>query len=236
MAFWDSFTKQSKLDTYKRQTAEARKNEGAKADHLFKAACAGFAEIVHDDPIRAQALYFWGNALLHQAKTKTGSEALSIYKEAILRFSCSMLIDPNYLAAAIDGGVAYMDMARIEGAAPNAELYEQARLEFEKANSIQSGAASYNLACIYALRREDESCLKALETSRDHGTLPIAADILNDPDLESVKNRDWFTQFMESLTEKNEETPETNEAAAEEVEPEQSEPKNKTGRKTAKKA
>ncbi|MGR8981329.1 MAG: TPR end-of-group domain-containing protein [Gammaproteobacteria bacterium] len=220
MALWDSFTKSSKLDTYKRQTAQARKNEGAKADHLFKSACEGFAQIIRDDPIRAQALYFWGNALLHQAKTKSGEEAIRVYKEAILRFSCCMLIDPNYLAAAIDGGVAYMDMARLEGAQPNAELYEQARIEFEKANSIQAGSASYNLACIYALRGDGEACLKALETARDNGSLPVADDILSDPDLDGVKNKDWFIAFMESLAEKKEEAVET---AAKESEAEQSE-------------
>lgn len=204
MSFLDSLTKKSRLNTYIKQTALARKSEGAKADQLFKTVYQGYAEVVSDDPLRAQALYFWGHALLHQAKTKTGEEASRLYREAMAKFSFCMLIDPNYLAAAIDGGVAYMDLARLQGVAFDDKLYDQAKMEFEKANAIQSGAAFYNLACIYALRDDADACLKALTQSRDKGSLPDPADIVNDPDLAGVKNQLWFREFMESINEKKE--------------------------------
>jgi len=50
-----------------------------------------------------------------------------------------------------------------------------------KANAIQAGTASYNLACIYGLRGDKDACLKALENARDKVTLPEALDILTDP-------------------------------------------------------
>lgn len=202
MSFFASFTKKSKLDAGIRQTTQARKNEGAKADQLFKSAYQGYAEVLHDDPLRAAALYHWGFTLLHQAKTKSGDEAIKLYEECIAKFSFCMIIDPNYMGAAIDCGVAYMELARLKGASLNDELYEMAGKHFEKANSIQAGTAAYNLACIYGLRGENEACLKALENSRDRGSLPDAQDILNDPDLDGVKNQGWFLEFMESLKEK----------------------------------
>lgn len=201
MSFLDSLTKKSRLNSYIKQTAQARKSEGANADHLFKTVYQGFAEVVSDDPLRAEALYYWGHALLHQAKTKSGEEAAQLYQDAMAKFSFCMTLDPDYLAAAIDGGVACMDLARLQGAAADAKIYEQAQKEFEKANTIQAGAASYNLGCIYALRGDTEACLKELKTSKSKGSLPDAADILNDPDLNSVKNQNWFTEFMESLKE-----------------------------------
>jgi tetratricopeptide (TPR) repeat protein len=201
MSLLDSLTKKSRLNSYIKQTAQARKSEGAKADHLFKTVYQGYAEIVGGDPLRAEALYFWGHALLHQAKTKAGEEAARLYRDAIAKFSFCMTIEPNYLAAAIDGGVAYMDLARLQGVAFDDELYSLARKEFEKANAIQAGAASYNLACIAALQGDSEACLKALDNAKNKGSLPDAADILNDPDLASVKNQDWFLQFMETLNE-----------------------------------
>lgn len=204
MSFLDSLTKKSRLNSYIKQTAQARKSEGAKADHLFKTVYQGYAEVVSDDPLRAQALYFWGHALLHQAKTKSGEEAVKLYLEAMAKFSFCMTIDPNYLAAAIDGGVAYMDLARLQGVAFDDTLYDQAKVEFEKANAIQAGAASYNLACIYALRGDADACLKALEHSRDKGSLPEPADIINDPDLAGVKDQVWFTDFMAAVIEKKE--------------------------------
>jgi len=44
-------------------------------------------------------------ALLHQAKTKAGDEAVAIYQDAIEKFAFCMLINPEYLGAAINGGV-----------------------------------------------------------------------------------------------------------------------------------
>jgi hypothetical protein len=204
MSLFDAFTKKSKLDATVKQTAQARKSEGVKADQLFKGTYQGYAEVMQGDPLRAAALYHWGFTLLHHAKTKSGDEAIKLYEDCISKFAFCMLIDPNYMGAAIDGGVAYMDLARLKGVDVNDALYEMAKKHFEKANSIQAGTASYNLACIYGLRGDGEACLKALQNSKDKGSLPDAQDILNDPDLDAVKNQDWFLEFMESLNKKPE--------------------------------
>lgn len=215
MSLIASFTKKSKLNATIKQTTQARKSEGSTADGLFKAAYQGYAEVLHDDPLRADALYNWGFALLHQAKTKTGDEAARIYQDAIDKFAFCMLINPDYLGSAINGGVAYMDLARLKKAKPGDKLYEMAKKQFEKANVIQAGTASYNLACIYGLRGDKDACLKALENARAKATLPEVVDILDDPDLASVKDQDWFLEFMETLNKKNEADPENKEAVAE---------------------
>jgi hypothetical protein len=228
MSILNSLTKRSRLNSAIKQTKEARKSEGNKADYLFKKVYEDYADIVQDDPLRAEALYFWGHALLHQAKTKTGEEALALYRDAILKFAFCLTLEPNYLAAAIDGGVCYMDMARLEGAAKNSELYAQAQREFERANSIQAGAASYNLACIHALRGENEDCLKALENSRDKGSLPDTQDILNDPDMAGVQNQAWFVELLESRNKKREEAAKASEEAVAEPSSETEEGKTET--------
>ena len=61
---------------------------------------------------------------------------------------------------------------------PHDKLYEAAKGQFERANAIQAGTASYNLACIYGLRGNKEACLEALELARTKVTLPDQADIL----------------------------------------------------------
>jgi hypothetical protein len=204
MSLIASFTKKSKLNATIKQTSQARKSEGSTADGLFKAAYQGYSEVLQDDPLRAEALYNWGFALLHQAKTKTDDEAVRLYQDAITKFSFCMLINPNYLGATINGGVAYMDLARLKGVKSDDVLYELAKKQFEKANAIQSGTASYNLACIYGLRGEKDACIKALENARDKVTLPEANEILNDPDLFAVQGQKWFEEFMVSLDKKNE--------------------------------
>ena len=208
MSLLAPFTKKSKLNNSIKHTAQARKSEGTTADGLFNAAYQGYAEVLLDDPIRAEALYNWGFALFHQAKTKTGDEAAKLFQEAIDKFAFCLLINPNYLAAAIDSGVAYMDFARLKKVMPHDKLYEAAKGQFERANAIQAGTASYNLACIHGLRGNKEACLEALELARSKVTLPDQADILADLDMANVIGQDWFLAFLEELNKQPEPEPE----------------------------
>ncbi len=214
MSFFESISKKSKLKAAIRQTAEARSSEGSTADQLFKKVYQEYAEVVADEPLIAEALYNWGLALLHQARTKSGEPAANLYLDAIAKFSFCLTLEPAYLGAALDGGVAYMELARVKAVEADDSLYGKAKDYFEKANAIQAGAASYNVACIYGLRGDKEGCLNALEISKGKGYLPIAADIIADPDLDRVKDQDWFIEFMGSLNKESEPVIEVKEAIA----------------------
>jgi hypothetical protein len=211
MSFFDSISKKSKLKAAIKQTAEARNNSGHAADELYTNVYKDYAEVLSNEPLLAEALYNWGLALLHQARTKSREAAANLYQDAIAKFSFCLTLEPAYLGAALDGGVAYMELARVKSAQPHDILYGRAKSYFEKANAIQAGSASYNLACIYGLRGEKEACHNALEVSKNKGYLPAVADILADPDLDSVKRQDWFVDFMESLNKKPEPVAEINE-------------------------
>lgn len=204
MSFFESISKKSKLKAAIKQTVEARSSDGHEADQLFKKVYQDYAEVVANEPLIAEALYNWGLALLHQARTKSGEQAARLYQDAIAKFSFCLTLEPAYLGAALDGGVAYMELARVKAVEPNDGLYGRAKNYFEKANAIQAGSASYNVACIYGLRGEKEGCLNALEISKNKGYLPVSADILADPDLDRVKYQDWFVEFMASLDKKPE--------------------------------
>ncbi|WP_411726655.1 TPR end-of-group domain-containing protein [Methyloglobulus sp.] len=201
MSFFASFTKKAKLDAAVKKAVKARKEEGGIADQLLKEVYQDYADVLIGDSFRAKALYHWGVTLLHQAKSKTPPESINIYRNAIAKFAFCMTIDPSYLAAAIDAGVACMDLARARGVPPSDELYEMAKKQFEKANSIQAGVATFNLACVYGIRGDNENCLEALQTAKGKGNLPEDADILADPDLANIKNQAWFQEFMSSLEE-----------------------------------
>lgn len=204
MSILESFTKKKKLTAAASQIAKARISEGKIADSLYKGAYQDYAEVLAGDALRSDALYHWGFALLHQAKTKTGDEAVKLYQNAIDKFSFCLLLNRDYLGAAINGGVAYMDLARLKAVDAQDELYELAKTHFEQANAIHAGSASYNLACIYGLRNESDACLHALENSKNRGSLPDAEDIINDPDMDIVKNQPWFIEFMATLSKKSE--------------------------------
>ena len=192
----------SKLEKAKKLTLEARQEKGKKADQLFQQAYENFMTISESSSNYADALYYWGFAILHQAFTKPSDEAIKIFEEAITKFSICKMISPEHLGASIDNGVALMGLAKSKQVGLDHELFSKAIESFESAEKIQLGSASYNLACMYALNNKSDACLKALENARDHGLLPDKQDIINDVDLKNVKKLPWFSEFITSLKKK----------------------------------
>lgn len=199
MSFFDSLTGGSKLQSAIKQAAKARTKEGAQADFLYREAYSNFATLLRKHTGAADILYNWGFALLHEAKTSNNDRAIALLDEASEKFSFCLTINPDFLGAAIDGGVVYMGLAEAMKAKPDDDFYDSAESMFLTAEGIQKGSASYNLACIYGLRGEDEACQESLKKSLDHGSLPEIESILNDSDLEKVRKKPWFKKFIESL-------------------------------------
>lgn len=198
MSLLTSFKKRSTLDAAIKQVAKARKSEAGKAEQLYKGAYQGFASVVADNLVLSEALYHWGFALLHEAETQDQDQAIETLEDAISKFSFCLLTSPNYLGAAIDGGVAFMELARISPDDSKGYLYKMAQQFFEKASSIQRGSAAYNLACIHALNGDEEACQAALQLAKDSGSLPDAEDMLKDADMAAVHDLAWFKEFIEA--------------------------------------
>ena len=87
----------SKLEKAKKLTLEARQEKGKKADQLFQQAYENFMTISESSSNYADALYYWGFAILHQAFTKPSDEAIKIFEEAITKFSICKTISPEHL-------------------------------------------------------------------------------------------------------------------------------------------
>ena len=65
------------------------------------------------------------------------------------------------------------------------------------AEQVKPGSAAYNLACLNAVKGDVEACRHWLEKSSQLGTLPGRETLLNDPDLQSVREHDWFKKLLE---------------------------------------
>ncbi len=199
MALFSEIKKKSALKSAKNEIKQARKKEGAESDQHYKSAYEGFAGVVSHDLTLADALYNWGFALLHQGKSKSGDDAAKLFKEAIDKFTFCLLVEQYHLGAAIDGGVAYMDLARAKQVAATDELYVCAKEFFETAEDIQKGSAAYNLACVFAVQGEEDKCQNALKISCSYNSLPDVEDIVNDSDLAAFSSAQWFTEFVEKV-------------------------------------
>lgn len=195
----------SKFKKAKALTLEAQQQPSDEADKLFQQAYNNFSVISKSYSHYADAVYYWGFALLKQAQTKSEKEAISLLEEAINKFMFCKTLSPLHLGVAIDGGVALLELAKAKQVSLEDDLYNKAIESFQSAEQIQTGAASYNLACLYALNNDNDACLKALELAKYHGLIPEIADIINDADLKNVNQLPWFNDYIKSLTEKESE-------------------------------
>lgn len=92
-----------------------------------------------------------------------------------------------------------MDHARMKEDNAGDDFYAQAREKFLRAESLQPGLASYNLACLDSIRNDSEACRKHLQTALDRGHLPSIEDVRDDADLSNVNQADWFKQFVKTI-------------------------------------
>jgi len=62
---------------------------------------------------------------------------------------------------------------------------------------VKPGAGAYNGACAYALLGEPEKCREWLATTREFDALPPVEHIESDPDLDSVRDEEWFQEYLQ---------------------------------------
>lgn len=188
-----------KLKKAKKLALAARSENGEAADKLFQQAYTYFASYSNHRARYPDALHAWGLALLNHSHQKQGQEAVKLLEQASTKFTLCDAVKTNHLGALLDGGVAYMNLAKARGLALSDELYVKAKASFASAETIQQGSAAYNLACLSALQNNVSACLAALEEARDCGLIPDKRAILSDSDLDSVKSLSWFGSFIASL-------------------------------------
>ena len=200
MSIFTSIKKKTTLIAATKQIKKARKEtDKNKADALYKSAYEGFEFILSDNEMLADALYQWGFGLLNQAKLAQDQQAIDLYEEAISKYTFCLVVEPFCLGAALESGVAYMDIARLTAVKAGDDLYKRAKKCFDRAGEIQKGSGEYNLACLHSIEGNQEACLASLKTARDFAHLPDENDILNDPDMQNTVKTAEFIAFMEAI-------------------------------------
>ena len=78
-------------------------------------------------------------------------------------------------------------------------LFKEAEDKLGKCEQMKEGFAAYNWACLSSLRGDEAGCKKWLEKSKQFGPLPSLNNIMEDSDLENVRDKDWFRKFIKNL-------------------------------------
>ncbi|RLA19467.1 MAG: hypothetical protein DRQ62_11885 [Gammaproteobacteria bacterium] len=200
MGLFGSITGKSKVKAANKMVLQARSlDDVAQAEKLLAEAMVIYEAIPSGNAAFNDALYNWGMALFYTARLKQGDTAKELYLEAGKKFSYCLVAKPDYLAAALDWGVALMELAPLQDAADKEASYTLAKEKFNIADGIQKGVASYNFACLHAVHNDFDACKKALEQALEYGNLPDEEDILNDADMQIAKIKPWFKDFIASI-------------------------------------
>ena len=180
---------------------QAKGKTGDEAVRRYALACEKYEAAVRIKPDKHEALYNWGIALFSQAKTKTGAEAERLYALACEKYEAAVRIKPDMHEAFSNWGSTLGDQAKTKTGAEAERLYTQAAQLLSKAESLFPGYAAYNLACLAAVHGDTAQCRRWLEASLHGGRLPSREHIGHDSDLDSVRNLDWFKEFLAKLPE-----------------------------------
>ncbi len=176
--------------------AQAKASEGAEAARLYGEACSKYESALAIKADFHEALNNWGNALYAQAEASEGAEATRLRGEACSRYESALAIKADFREALDNWGSALLSQVR------RAEGEQRSRLLLEAETRIaeavrQQPTEVYNLACLRALQGRAEEARELLFHARESSTLPARAHLLDDPDLEAVRELPWFAELVD---------------------------------------
>ncbi|HOS42927.1 MAG TPA: hypothetical protein PK794_04475, partial [Armatimonadota bacterium] len=182
----------------------ARLTEGAAAGALFADACERYAAAVAVKPDKHAALYNWGSALADRAGLTEGAAAEALFADACERYAAAIAVKPDMHEALNNWGIALVARFHLHIHAEICDFLGEAEKICIRSAELSENRKVYNLACVKALQGKDEECLHWLETALAHDTLPSVEHLMADRDLESVRDKDWFRQFIAKVEEQRE--------------------------------
>jgi len=138
----------------------------------------------------------WAAALSQLAMARSGELALALYAEADRKFQEAAKIASDAVLHNNWSSLLIRE-ARERGGEP--ELLKRARGHAGRADALEAGKGSYNLACIAAERADREGVALWLERSAEHGKIPRLSHILRDRSFEKLRASQWFRELLEGI-------------------------------------
>ncbi len=179
--------------------AQGKQKLGEEADRLFTLAGEKYEAALRIKPDMHEALGSWGNALLAQAQMRSGEETNRLFTLAGEKYEAALRIKPDKYEALNNWGTLLLERAKQKSGAEADRLFKLAAEKLMESEAISLGSGAYNLACISALQHQPEECRRWLLESLKHQTIPSRQHLLSDPDLESVRDLDWFKELLSKV-------------------------------------
>ena len=178
--------------TYLGNLAETK--DGTEAEELYQQSFDKFRKATKIRPDDHEAYYNWGTYLGNLAKTKDGTEAEELYQQSFDKFCKATEIKPDKHEAYYNWGTYLGNLAKTKDGTEAEEMYQQSFDKFHK--SIQFGGSCYNLACIYAHRKNEEQALHYLNLSLSRQEITVNF-VETDLDWKDFLGTEKFIQLLE---------------------------------------
>jgi hypothetical protein len=115
-----------------------------------------------------------------------------LYRESIARYEDALTFTPNYYDVLWNMTAALLYLYQLTR---DKNLIMQAETSAKAAQAI-NGKGSYNVACVLALKGEEDNCRAELLRCKADGTLPDTQHLACDKDMEAYRDRDWFKELL----------------------------------------
>ena len=173
----------------------AGSKKGLQEEILVNQAIEKYKKAIELQPDYDRGYNNWGAAFANLSKSKKGPQVEKLSNQAIEKYKKAIEINPDNCTAYDNWGEALLTLAQLKGGKDAEDLLKQAEEKCLKAESLKTGEGAYNLACVYALRGNEDKCTEWLKVSEKARALLSLEYAMADDCLKNVRDKDWFKKL-----------------------------------------
>ena len=158
----------------------------------YVAAIGKFKEAINIKPDKYEAFYNWATILVSISKLRQDTIG---FDAAIDKFKEALKIEPDSQEALYNCGAAAL---YAWGITKKTTYLDQA-IEFSELAEILTPEKCYNGACLAAIKGNETGCEERLLRAKAAKTLPTREHLETDKDLDNMRDKPWFIEFLKGL-------------------------------------
>jgi tetratricopeptide (TPR) repeat protein len=170
----------------------AKLKSGDEAEKLYAQAEEKFQGALKIQPNDFNALSNWGSILYKRGIGEPAGKGDPYFIKAQKCFESALEIKPDYPDALKGLGESLVEQARSKKGINVHPLLAEAKSKLTKAEELQPGISTFNMALIMAMLANESECKSWLEKCLENGTLPTGETLMNDSRLANMRESKWF--------------------------------------------
>ena len=143
------------------------------------------------NPKNDSIFHCWGKALSALAKINNNE---NLYNQAFDKYEIASILNTKDYSIFSNWGTILFHLAKINN---DENLYKEALEKLYKA--VELGGDSYNLACLYSIKKEKEKALELLEKSLQNKNIKVN-HVIEDEDWDNFKDDEDFKEIIKKYS------------------------------------